>query len=58
MAFLLSINSSDGLKQLQDTNTHDEFESLRQSARGEQTDSGIEGISSKSNRTAFIDYEP
>jgi hypothetical protein len=38
MSFLLSINSSDGLKKLQDTNTHDEFESLRQSARGEQTD--------------------
>jgi hypothetical protein len=37
MSFLLSINSSDGLKKLQDTNTHDEFESLRQSARGEQT---------------------
>jgi hypothetical protein len=29
MSFLLSINSSDGLKKLQDTNTHDEFESLR-----------------------------
>jgi hypothetical protein len=38
MSFLLSINSSDGLKKLQDTNTHDEFESLRHSARGEQTD--------------------
>ena len=38
MSFLLSINSSDGLKKLQDSNTHDEFESLRQSARGEQTD--------------------
>jgi hypothetical protein len=38
MSFLLSINSSDGLKKLQDTNTHDEFESLRQSARGEQRD--------------------
>ena len=37
MSFLLSINSSDGLKKLQDTNAHDESESLRQSARVEQT---------------------
>jgi hypothetical protein len=37
MPFLLSINRSDGLKKLQDTNAHDESESLRQSARGEQT---------------------
>jgi hypothetical protein len=37
MSFLLSINRSDGLKKLQDTNAHDEYESLRQSARVEQT---------------------
>jgi hypothetical protein len=37
MSFLLSINRSDGLKKLQDTNAHDESESLRQSARVEQT---------------------
>ena len=34
MSFLISINR----KKLQDTNSGDEFESLRQSARGELTD--------------------
>jgi len=34
MSFLISINR----KKLQDTNSSDEFESLRQSARGEHTD--------------------
>jgi hypothetical protein len=38
MSFLISISRSDGLKKLQDTNSSDEFVSLRQSARGEQTD--------------------
>lgn len=38
MSFFLSINHSGGLKKLQDTNPSDEFESLRQSARGEQID--------------------
>ena len=38
MSFLISINRSDGLKKLQDPNSRDEFESLRQSARGEKTD--------------------
>ena len=38
MSFLISINRSDGLKKLQDPNPRDEFESLRQSARGEKTD--------------------
>ena len=38
MSFLLSISYFDGLKKLQETNPLDEFEPLRQSARGEQTD--------------------
>lgn len=38
MSFLFSINCSDGLKKLQETNIHDEFEPLRQSSIGEQTD--------------------
>ena len=59
MSFLLSINSSDGLKKLQDTNTHDEFESLRQSARGEQTDLPELKVSvAKAIEQTFIDYEP
>jgi hypothetical protein len=38
MSFLLSITYFDGFKKLQYTSPRDEFESLRQSARGEQTD--------------------
>jgi hypothetical protein len=38
MSFLFSINRSDGLKKLHDPNPRDEFETLRQSARGEKTD--------------------
>lgn len=38
MFFLLSINSFVNLKKLQVTTPHDKFESLRQFARGEQTD--------------------
>jgi hypothetical protein len=38
MSFLLSAQQSEGLTKLQDTYLHDEFEPLRQPARGQQTD--------------------
>ena len=38
MSFLFSISRSEDLKKLQATIPRDEFESLRQSASGEQTD--------------------
>jgi hypothetical protein len=38
MSFLFSINRSDGLKKLHDPNPPDEFESLIQSSKGEETD--------------------
>jgi hypothetical protein len=38
MSFQLSAQQSEGITKMQDTNLHDEFEPLRQTARGQQTD--------------------